>query len=50
MLKDPRNRGRTFGEVFLDVKRATLASGDGFAMSLVAYGDMGWQIGGDSNV
>ena len=32
------------GEVFLQVKRAALAEGDGFALSLVAYGDTSWQL------
>lgn len=44
MFKDPKNTGRPFGEVFLDVRRAALARGDGFAFSLVAYGDMSWQL------
>lgn len=38
------NKGRPFGEVFLEVKRTALAKGDGFALSLVAYGDMNWQL------
>ena len=44
IFKTAENSGRTFGEVFLEVKRAALANGDGFALSLVAYGDMSWQI------
>ncbi|MGQ0698813.1 MAG: hypothetical protein ACT4PZ_11300 [Panacagrimonas sp.] len=44
MFNDPKNKGRMFGEVFLEVKRVALAKGDGFAMSLVAYGDMSWQL------
>lgn len=35
---------RTFGEVFLDTKRRLLANGDGFALSLTAYGDVGWRM------
>lgn len=44
LFKAATGSGRTFGEVFLEVKRAELAQGDGFALSLVAYGDTGWQL------
>jgi hypothetical protein len=44
IFKRAEGSGRTFGEVFLEVKRVALADGDGFALSLVAYGDMGWQL------
>ncbi|MCE3271555.1 MAG: hypothetical protein K0S57_1952 [Ramlibacter sp.] len=44
LFKAATGSGRTFGEVFLEVKRAALAQGDGFALSLVAYGDTGWQL------
>jgi hypothetical protein len=36
--------GRTFDEVFLDVKRRLLAGGDPFVLSLLAYGDTGWHV------
>lgn len=35
---------RTFGEVFLQTKRKLLAGGDGFVLSLTAYGDVGWRL------
>jgi hypothetical protein len=44
VLKRAENSGRTFGDVFLELKRKSLATGDGFALNLVAYGDMSWQI------
>lgn len=44
LFKQAQGSGRTFGDVFLQVKRAALAEGDGFALSLVAYGDTSWQL------
>lgn len=44
LFKEAEASGRTFGEVLLDVKHAALAEGDGFALSLVAYGDTGWKL------
>jgi hypothetical protein len=38
------NGGRTFDEVFLEVKRRLLAGGDPFVLSLLAYGDTGWHV------
>lgn len=35
---------KTFGEVFLECKRKLLANGDGFVLSLTAYGDVGWRF------
>lgn len=43
-LKAAAGSERTFGEVFLDSKRRLLANGDGFVLSLTAYGDVGWRI------
>ncbi|MCM8613509.1 hypothetical protein [Accumulibacter sp.] len=34
----------SFGEVFLATRRRLLAGGDGFALSLTAYGDVGWRL------
>jgi hypothetical protein len=34
----------SFGEVFLATRRRLLAAGDGFALSLTAYGDVGWRL------
>jgi hypothetical protein len=30
--------------VFLQTKRRLLAGGDGFVLSLTAYGDVGWRL------
>ncbi len=35
---------RSFGEAFLKVRRSLLAKGDGFALALVAYGDVDWIV------
>ena len=43
-LKAASGRERTFGEVFLDIKRKLLANGDGFVLSLTAYGDVDWRL------
>ena len=43
-LKSAAGSERTFGDVFLETKRKLLAGGDGFVMSLTAYGDVGWRI------
>ena len=43
-LKAAAGSQRTFGEVFLQTKRRLLASGDGFVLSLTAYGDVGWRL------
>lgn len=43
-LKSAAGSERTFGEVFLETKRKLLASGDGFVLSLTAYGDVGWRL------
>lgn len=44
IFKQAEGSGRSFGEVLLEVKRAALGAGDGFALSLVAYGDTGWKL------
>ena len=44
ILRKAEGSGRSFGDVFLDIRRAALAKGDGFVFSLVAYGDIGWQL------
>lgn len=36
--------GRTFDEILLEVKRAMLAAGDPFVLSLAAYGNSSWRI------
>ena len=43
-LKAAAGSGRSFGEVFLATRRRLLAGGDGFALSLTAYGDVGWRL------
>jgi hypothetical protein len=43
-LKAAAGSQRTFGEVFLQTKRRLLAGGDGFVLSLTAYGDVGWRL------
>ena len=43
-LKAAAGSERTFGEVFLATRRRLLAGGDGFALSLTAYGDVGWRL------
>jgi hypothetical protein len=43
-LKAAAGSERTFGDVFLEARRRLLAGGDGFALSLTAYGDVGWRI------
>ena len=43
-LKAAAGSDRTFGDVFLDTKRRLLAGGDGFVLSLTAYGDVGWRL------
>lgn len=43
-MKAAQGSARTFGEVFLETKRKLLAEGDGFVMSLTAYGDVGWRM------
>jgi hypothetical protein len=44
ILKAASGSGKTFGEVFLELKRSMLANGDGFVTSLVAYGEIDWQL------
>ena len=44
-MKSAVGTERTFGEVFLETKRKLMADGDGFVMSLTAYGDTGWRFG-----
>ena len=44
-MKSAAGTERTFGEVFLETKRKLMADGDGFVMSLTAYGDTGWRFG-----
>jgi hypothetical protein len=43
-LKSAAGSERTFGDVFLETKRRLLAAGDGFVLSLTAYGDVGWRL------
>nr|MBL8412258.1 hypothetical protein [Dechloromonas sp.] len=43
-LKSAAGSNRSFGEVFLETKRKLLAGGDGFVLSLTAYGDVGWRL------
>jgi len=43
-LKSAAGSDRSFGDVFLETKRRLLAGGDGFVLSLTAYGDVGWRI------
>jgi len=43
-LKSAAGSDRTFGDVFLETKRRLLADGDGFVLSLTAYGDVGWRL------
>ncbi|HRD90003.1 MAG TPA: hypothetical protein PK752_17345, partial [Accumulibacter sp.] len=43
-LKAAAGSEQTFGEVFLATRRRLLAGGDGFALSLTAYGDVGWRL------
>ena len=43
-LKAAAGSERSFGEVFLATRRRLLAAGDGFALSLTAYGDVGWRL------
>ena len=43
-LKAAAGSDRTFGDVFLETKRRLLADGDGFVLSLTAYGDVGWRL------
>lgn len=43
-LKSAAGSNRSFGEVFLETKRKMLAGGDGFVLSLTAYGDVGWRL------
>lgn len=43
-LKAAAGSERTFGDVFLETKRRLLADGDGFVLSLTAYGDVGWRL------
>ncbi|MCM8596467.1 hypothetical protein [Accumulibacter sp.] len=43
-LKAASGSQRSFGEVFLETRRRLLAEGDGFALSLTAYGDVGWRV------
>jgi hypothetical protein len=34
----------SFGQAFLNVRRKLLASGNGFALTLIAYGDVDWTV------
>jgi len=43
-LKSAAGSERSFGDVFLETKRRLLAGGDGFVLSLTAYGDVGWRL------
>lgn len=43
-LKAAAGTQATFGDVFLETKRKLLAGGDGFVLSLTAYGDVGWRL------
>ncbi len=43
-LKAASGSDRTFGDLFLETKRRLLANGDGFVLSLTAYGDVGWRV------
>jgi len=43
-LKEHQTDGKSFGDVFLETKRRLIAKGDGFALSLVAYGDVRWRL------
>jgi len=37
-------KGVAFGDVLLAAKRAMLAQGDPFALTLIAYGDADWRL------
>ena len=37
-------KDKSFGQTFLEVRRRLLANGNGFALALVAYGDVDWIV------
>ncbi|VDO17021.1 unnamed protein product [Brugia timori] len=43
-LRTAASQQMTFDEAFLQVKREMLADGNPFVLSLVAYGDSGWEL------
>lgn len=43
-LRQVAEKELTFDEAILRVKRAMLARGNPFVLSLVAYGDTGWHV------
>ena len=44
MMKSAAQQGANFDEAFLRVKRAMLAEGYPFVLSLIAYGNTGWRL------